>query len=158
MVKTLHHAIFDEAWYLQLFRPPFAQMLHYVGPEVVPNKIPAPPARPPEHAIYPPLSMSPKLPPQASSAPLPLRVSSHQDSDRSATTDALLTGPTPTTKLPLNHKILQQHDITHQDMQMVYISSHPFHDSFEEDITIRLHDHNKHSTDGLVCIPNDERL
>ena len=33
MVKTSHHAIFDEAWYLQPKRPPFSQMLYDVGLE-----------------------------------------------------------------------------------------------------------------------------
>jgi hypothetical protein len=33
IVKTSHHAIFDEAWYLQPKRPPFAQMLFDVGLE-----------------------------------------------------------------------------------------------------------------------------
>jgi hypothetical protein len=33
LVQTSHHAIFDEAWYLQPQRPPFAQMLYDVGLE-----------------------------------------------------------------------------------------------------------------------------
>jgi hypothetical protein len=33
IVKTSHHAIFDEAWYLQPRRPPFAQMLFDIGLE-----------------------------------------------------------------------------------------------------------------------------
>jgi hypothetical protein len=44
IIKTSHHAIFDEAWYLQPRRPPFAQMLYDVGLEYVPDDIPAPPA------------------------------------------------------------------------------------------------------------------
>jgi hypothetical protein len=47
MLKTSHHAIFDEAWYLQPRRPPFAQMLYNVGLEsdeelVVPTSQPTP--------------------------------------------------------------------------------------------------------------------
>jgi hypothetical protein len=50
--KSCHHAIFDEAWYLQPKRPPFAQMLYDVGLEpdveiVIPNS--SPPELPPFH-------------------------------------------------------------------------------------------------------------
>ena len=47
IVKTSHHAIFDEAWYLQPKRPPFAQMLYDVGLEFVPEEISAPALAPP---------------------------------------------------------------------------------------------------------------
>eukprot|EP00804_Cyclotella_cryptica_P024090 CCRYP_007298-RA/>CCRYP_007298-RA protein AED:0.46 eAED:0.46 QI:0/0/0/1/0/0/2/0/77 len=47
VVKTSHHAIFDEVWYLQPHSPPFAQMLFDVGLEFAPNKIPAPPTKSP---------------------------------------------------------------------------------------------------------------
>lgn len=53
IVKTSHHAIFDEAWYLQPHRPPFAQMLYDIGLEYVPDEIPAPPIGPPPKACYP---------------------------------------------------------------------------------------------------------
>ena len=31
IVKTSHHAVFDEAWYLQLSRPPASQLLYDLG-------------------------------------------------------------------------------------------------------------------------------
>ena len=33
IVKTCHHAVFDEAWYLQPTRPPAAQLLYDLGIE-----------------------------------------------------------------------------------------------------------------------------
>ena len=39
IVKTSHHTMFDEAWYLQPRRPPFAQMLYDVGSEYFPDKV-----------------------------------------------------------------------------------------------------------------------
>jgi hypothetical protein len=33
VVKQSHHAVFDEAWYLQLLRPPTAQLLNDLGLE-----------------------------------------------------------------------------------------------------------------------------
>jgi hypothetical protein len=35
MVKTSHHAQFDEAWYLQQTRPPAAQLLYDLGLEYI---------------------------------------------------------------------------------------------------------------------------
>ena len=67
-VKQCHHVIFDEAWYLQPRRPPFAQMLYDVGldaPKEVPISAPSP--RPAPKAPYPPTHKPPPL-------PLPLRM------------------------------------------------------------------------------------
>jgi hypothetical protein len=73
LIKTSHHAVFDEAWYLQPSRPPFAQMLYEVGLE--PNHEPITPS-----SVYvpdPPLPVlslpkAPKLPKFATLIPLPL--------------------------------------------------------------------------------------
>ena len=59
IVKKSHHAIFDEAWYLQLKRPPFAQMLYDIGLETISDKPITAPHLP---ALYPPLKMPSKLP------------------------------------------------------------------------------------------------
>jgi hypothetical protein len=108
IVKTLHHAIFDEAWYLQKRRPPFAQMLYDIGLEFIPDTIPAPPQGPPPKALYPPIHKPTKLPPKACSTPLPLCISSPPDLYWHAAAakthighwdpDIHLTGSTPTTK------------------------------------------------------------
>jgi hypothetical protein len=37
IVKKCHHAIFDEAWYLQPHRPPSAQLLYNLGLEAESN-------------------------------------------------------------------------------------------------------------------------
>jgi hypothetical protein len=61
-LKSSHHAIFDEAWYLQPKRPPFAQMLYDVGLE------------PDEELVLPtsqPVSLPP-FPPLAIEKPSPL--------------------------------------------------------------------------------------
>ena len=54
-VKQSHHVIFDEAWYLQPRRPPFAQLLYDVGldaPTDCPIGVPS--ITPPPKAHYPP--------------------------------------------------------------------------------------------------------
>eukprot|EP00804_Cyclotella_cryptica_P013123 CCRYP_002393-RA/>CCRYP_002393-RA protein AED:0.39 eAED:0.38 QI:0/0/0/1/1/1/3/0/907 len=168
VVKTSHHAIFDKAWYLQQRRPPFTQMLYDIGLEYVPDDIPAPPQGPPPHALYPPMRLPPKLPPKACSIPLPLRISSppdlylHAAAARTHTgdlsSDNLLTSQTPSAKLSLDHEIMTKHDISQKDMMMVYMSPHPFRDSFEEEFCLRYFNNTKHPTAGLVCSQHNGRL
>eukprot|EP00804_Cyclotella_cryptica_P016939 CCRYP_001875-RA/>CCRYP_001875-RA protein AED:0.38 eAED:0.38 QI:0/0/0/1/0/0/3/0/857 len=167
VVKTSHHAIFDEAWSLQQRRPPFAQMLYDIGLEYVPD-VPAPPQGPPPHALYPPMHLPPKLPPKACSIPLPLRLSSPPDLYLHAaaarthtgdlTSDILLTSQTPSAKLSLDHEIMTKHDISQKDTMMVYMSPHPFRDSFEEEFCLRYFDNSKHPTAGIVCSQHNGRL
>jgi hypothetical protein len=54
IVKSCHHAVFDEAWYMQPTRPPAAQLLYDLGLE--PDSPAAPPAIPvaPSRAPWPP--------------------------------------------------------------------------------------------------------
>ena len=52
LVKTSHHAQFNEAWYLQDSRPPAAQLLYDLGLEAEDD---APPVAQPGAAPYPPL-------------------------------------------------------------------------------------------------------
>ena len=51
-----------------------------------------------------------------------------------------------------------KHDICQKDMMMVYLSPHPFRNSFEEDFRLRYFDSCKHPTAGLVCIEHNGRL
>jgi hypothetical protein len=69
-----------------------------------------------------------------------------------------LTGPTPSTKLSLDHEMMSKNDITRKDMMMIYLSPHPFRDSFEEEFCLRMYDHHKHPTAGLVCSTHNGRL
>ena len=45
VVKTSHHAVFDEEWYLQVSRPPASQLLYHLGPTSY-RKLTAPQALP----------------------------------------------------------------------------------------------------------------
>ena len=77
LVKTSHHAQFDEAWYLQDSRPPAAQLLYDLGLKAEDD---APPVTQPDAAPYPPLVTkgasiaSWKVPPRCRHLPLPLHV------------------------------------------------------------------------------------
>ena len=168
IVKTSHHAIFDEAWYLQPRRPPFAQMLYELGLEYVPDKISSPPQGPPPPAPYPQLLKPPKLEHSACYTPLPLRLSTppeffmHAAAARTQTvplqSDMLYTGPTSNNKPSLDHEVMSKHDISRKDVMMIYLSPHPFRNSFEEEFRLKYFDNQKHPTAGLVCKENNKRL
>lgn len=76
MVKTSHHAVFDEAWYLQPKRPPTAQLLYDMGMELdaeetwakTPTPSPAPYPTVPDLPLH-------KIPGKATLYPLPFRIS-----------------------------------------------------------------------------------
>ena len=75
LVKTSHHAQFDEAWHLQDSRPPATQLLYDLGLEAEDD---APPVTQPDAAPYPPLVSkgapitSWKVPPRCCHLSLPL--------------------------------------------------------------------------------------
>eukprot|EP00804_Cyclotella_cryptica_P010142 CCRYP_018497-RA/>CCRYP_018497-RA protein AED:0.41 eAED:0.40 QI:0/0/0/1/0/0/5/0/765 len=53
---------------------------------------------------------------------------------------------------------MTKHDISQKDMMMVYMSPHPFRDSFEEEFCLRYFNNTKHPTAGLVCSQHNGRL
>jgi hypothetical protein len=163
LIKTSHHAVFDEAWYLQPSRPPFAQMLYEVGLE--PNHEPITPS-----SVYvpdPPLPVlslpkPPKLPKFATLIPLPLRASSPPQTYAATAahthTVAQLAIPAtvplqvaPQPKRRLEHDMCLQHDISQKDFEMVYLSHSSFNNSFEEILDIQRYDPTISSTGGLQC-------
>jgi hypothetical protein len=74
VVKTSHHAVFDEAWYLQPARPPMAQLLFDMGLEQDLDFSRAPLAQPRPLATFPPIPTNapPLLPKDAKQRSIPL--------------------------------------------------------------------------------------
>lgn len=143
MVKSSHHAIFDEAWYLQPKCPPFAQMLYDVGLEqneeiVVPSLtfVPLPP--------FPPMPKdkpSP-LPKQTTLVPLPLHLSTPAfihaaAAAKSTLDDDLVIQPSHLHKKRLEHEMNMQNDISRKDLEMVYLSPLPYNNAFKEVLDLR---------------------
>jgi hypothetical protein len=158
--KTSHHGIFDEAWYLQSQRPPFAQMLYDVGlePELTETdlcviKDVAPP---------PPLPSKPpsKLPLFTTRIPLPLRVSTPPTAFAAAAAHTKTEGPIlvepKNVKRRLEHDMIMKHDITKKDLDMVYLSPSCFLDAFEEELDLRRFDPTKSPTAGIICRETSE--
>jgi hypothetical protein len=154
-VKSSHHAIFDEAWYLQPKRPPFAQMLYDIGLEPDPQPItpivgyePDPP--------FPPLKSPPPCPQFAKLIPLPLRVSSPPSvfeawTSKSTFDDDLVLPPTSLPPKQLEHKMIMTHDISCKDFDLIYLSPSPYANAFEEELDLRRYNPTVSSTAGIEC-------
>jgi hypothetical protein len=128
MLKSSHHAIFDEAWYLQPRRPPFAQMLYDVGLEldtelVLPTSasVPLPPL--PLMATNKPSSLQKAT----TILPLPLRVSTPPSvytaaAAKSTLGDDLVIQSSTLPPKRIEHEMIMQHNISKKDMELVYLS------------------------------------
>ena len=177
VVKTSHHATFDEAWYLQSSRPPAAQLLYDMGlefedddpdatPDALPirddvvletvtqaefNATPYPPfPKAKDHVLY-------KAPPTCILSPLPLRETA-VPRHRTAAAARVSSNPTAPTQLNSAADIVTEFMITPRDIANIYMSPDPFHESFDEEVDIRRFDLRKHRTAGLRLSAHDGKL
>jgi hypothetical protein len=170
IVKSCHHAIFDEAWYLQPTWPPAAQLLYDLGLEseiepisidgpldslppnpVGPTLVPWPPPLP--HSLQSPSKW--KCPQLSLHAPLPLRITAAPTTFGARTARVKSTAKT---KQQIAVKVVSEYSICADDMAMVYISPNPFYDAFEEELDLQKFDLAKHRTAGLNFLENGQRL
>jgi hypothetical protein len=165
VVKSTHHAIFDEAWYHQPKRPPFAQMLYDVGlepeidPAVISNSADV-------FAPQPPMSAkAPACPPKFSTCiPLPLRISTSPMTYTAAaahtvpTSDPVVDAAAPLPPKRLEHDMILEHDIGKRDVEMVYLSPSSYNDAFEEELDLRRFLPASSPTAGLECSLRDGKL
>ena len=167
MVKTSHHAVFDECWYTHQDRPPMAQLLYDLGlmkdedfdalstDDVVSTT-----------AAYPPLPETAPLPSshiklkQACHCPLPLRLTEIPNSLAARATATRICEPYAGTALQSNADgdVVEEYGITRRDMAQVYISPHPYDDAFEEELMLRDFDSDRHPTAGLKFVTYNGRL
>jgi hypothetical protein len=165
VVKTSHHAVFDEAWYLQHERPAMAQLLFDMGmecddvettqPQVV-HKIPVAPV--PPTCIEKPID----IPSAAKNTPIPLRLSAcpiqNQQNARAANT----VGPYENTALAPRSNRLNIIDDMHLDrgetFAQVYLSPSVYCEAFEEELDLRKWNSTDHHTAGLSLIQQDGRV
>ncbi|KAL9178452.1 hypothetical protein ACHAXT_003782 [Thalassiosira profunda] len=147
LVKTSHHAVFDEAWYLQPSRPPAAQLLYDLG-LANDDAFACPPASPEtELASYPPLPAMalplPKLPAKAMMCPFPLRLTEMPMStppSMTARAATLTSDPYLGTPLQSSNKdgtAVKDYCITRRDTAQIYVSPHAYHNSFDIDLPLR---------------------
>ena len=135
LVKSCHHAVFDEAWYTQEKRPPTAQLLYTLGAGGQVDTDPA------QDVSSPPITHDP----------------SHLD-------DKILP-PAPETlsasRLNVDAKVVHEFDIDHRDLRMVYFSPSPYNAAFEEMIDKRWLTRPlmlKHPSGGMTFVEVNGRL
>jgi hypothetical protein len=174
IVKWCHHAVFDEAWYLQATRPPAAQLLYDLGLEaetesmtvdgplhptpigtVSPISVtwpPMPPVFTQHHKPFP-------TPPMCLMTPLPLRVTDTPSQNIIAARAARVRSTNTTnSKKQLAADVVAEYLIGVDDMAMVYVSPDPFQSAFEEELDLRKFDLSHHRTAGLCFFEKDGRL
>jgi hypothetical protein len=171
VVKSSHHAQFDEAWYLQPTRPPAAQLLYDLGvlPETDPfedgsptqdaddatlckgsisaSAVPWPPSAP--HNI---VDTKWYAPPMRKHLHLPLRTLTVETL---RPTWARVARTKPTKGRNLAAELVDDFQIGVQDMMMVYMSPDSYHVAFEQTMDLWKFDLTKHATGGLSLYERD---
>jgi hypothetical protein len=170
IVKSCHHAVFDEAWYLQPSCPPAAQLLYNLGLEAE-NKFVSidgplhPPIKgsgTPITVPWPPVAQTPlkktwQAPPLSLITLLPLRLT---EAPPSITARAARTrvNDTPLTNNDLTSQTVTEYLIGPRDMELIYLSPDPYGHTFEEQLDLRQWDLDKHRSTGLRFIIKNNRM
>ena len=159
IIKSSHHAVFDEAWFTHSSRPPAAQLLYDIGilsdSDVLGDPIRDDVILP--LAAYPPfplLKSAPSTPPSARLSHLPLGLGPRTFAASAAKSEALpapLLEESPAT-------VLAEFNITIGDVAQVYFSPKPFNEAFEEEIELWPATAVQHPTAGLSLLPRDGRV
>ncbi len=167
IVKLCHHAIFDEAWYMQPTRPPAAQLLYDLGLEsdfesVLVDGTPHPVSVEPSQAPWPPplprslgSILKWKCPPHSLHAPLPLRISATPVSFGARA--ARVKSPAMSKK-DITAEVVREYSIGKADVAMIYISPHPFYGAFKEELDLCKFNLSRHSTAGMNFFAKDQCL
>jgi hypothetical protein len=173
IVKTCHHAVFDEAWYLQPTRPPAAQLLYDLGLEAETEPMtPLGPLHPtpignitPISVKWPPMSTIGTTckrifpPPLSLLTPLPLRVTDTPPQNSVAARAARVNSKDSyKSKKQIAADVVSEYLIGPGDMAIVYVSPDPFGSAFEEEINLRKFDSTTHRTAGLTFFEKDGRI
>jgi hypothetical protein len=172
IVKSCHHAVFDEVWYLQQTRPPAAQLLYDLGLEadskftlleghlsptpagtIAPMIIPWPPLAPGSPVDCKPWG----APPISLFAPLPLRITDAPNSI-GAKAAQLSTNNDQQSKKASAVDVVTEYLIGMLDMAMIYISPDPYSGAFEEELDLRKFNISTHRTAGLCFFEKNGRI
>jgi len=174
IVKSSHHAQFDEAWYLQKTRPPAAQLLYELG--ILPDDDPSEASTtydvassaPPPGQFTPvtipwppsaPQSTKPHkwdIPPLSRHMHLPLRALTDSPNTQAARAAAAKVKPPMGRNLAA--ELVEDFKIGKHDLSMIYMSPDPFHEAFEQTADLRKFDLTQHATGGLTLYNRDGRV
>ncbi len=174
MVKESHHAVFDEAWYMQPHQPPAAQLLYDIGLEAedcMVSEVGQETSL--EQAVYPLFlhKMDSKLawnvPIRSLQLPLPLRCTAQPHPRTAAAACTVIPSiDEDDDSLPLRcrrakviaSEIASGYQVDWSCMEMIYMSPSPYHDAFDKVIDIRCFDLAKHPTAGLSLLEKNGQL
>lgn len=156
LVKTSHHAVFDECWFHQSWRPPAAQVLYDLGTKLCGS-------HPLHHPATPTLEVCdvpPSIDPQSddlipSSVDNTLSTDSHQPSIPLATIN-MVSPNLPNTNTDAS--MVDHYGISHRDVEQVYFSPDCFSCAFEETFTYLNSATALHPTAGLIFSEHNGRL
>jgi hypothetical protein len=164
LLKTSHHAQFNEAWYLQPSCPPAAQLLYDLGLEADDDVEPDPDPHP---APYPPIASqkvsnnSWKTPPGCCHLPLPLQCTTAPRLVAASATCMVAESPEIAPRclrtMISSSAIANEYRIGHEAMEMIYIPD-PYHESFDELLDSHRFDISRHATAGLSLEHNGKVL
>ena len=176
IVKSCHHAVFDECWFHQPWRPPAAQLLYDLGNAVV-STLPttstrtAPPTthtQPSEDECIIPLNSTPStphLPSPDDTSPSPHHIPMDDDASTSTSDEASLLDIGPTRALSVNigtpnpdASAVDHYGITTKDLEQVYFSPHHYGHAFEDSFTYMGSPTTTHPTAGMNLREHDGRV
>ncbi len=160
VVKTSHHAVFDEAWYVQPTRPPAAQLLYDLGLEE--ENVTHTTTNLPICSLYPPApcmkTPRPKpIHPAARQMNLPLRESRSPVSYGARAATLILDDPYTGMALAVNQDALMvdNYGILPRDVEQVCFSLSAYNDSFEEYLDMTKFYPSNHPAGGIHFIIED---
>jgi len=162
-VKTSHHAVFDEAWYLQVSCPLASQLLYDLGlmseADINPFKVPTIIERtpyPPYSTTYPPM-MNAVAP--AMQLPLPFRLTVEPPSVATRLANLTKEQRWAPVQDPYDHTALEGKDkdastvdeyfVTKRDIIQVYFSPHAYHAGFDVELNLKKFADYKQPTAGM---------
>lgn len=140
VVKTCHHAVFDECWFHQPWRPPAAQLLYDLGGAVLDAANDPHTGLTPSDGDLPPCDhtdeVAPSYPiidpttgqqtPSAPTGPSPIPITqADEDDDTPSPTD-------PSSHTNPDVSVVEHYDISRRDVEQIYLSPHHYGHAYEE--------------------------
>ena len=147
LVKSCHHAVFDECWFHQAWRLPAAQLLYDLGTAVSnahpdiphPTATSMPSSASDNDGIIVSIPSKTATPTPLNVLPLPHQIPIDDDSSTSSSTTSLIADVGPTRALTVNvptqntdASVVDHYGITGRDLEQVYFSQHHYGHAFEE--------------------------
>ena len=156
IVKTSHHAVFDECWFDHSWRPPAAQLLYDLGTALA-NDLPSLPPTPPTTSHLDPSMLPTDLSATCHRPTTPVdddicSVAASTTTTSSTSGDVRVNTTTLPHHTPSNRdaSAVDHYDITLRDVTQIYCSPHHYGHAFEEIFDYMGSASTVHPTAGLV--------